>query len=98
MLTQPTNNENQLSNKSNNVNHTRVRYRDTLRYFPGSHMTPRGKKYQCKHVSTLHVPYTLQRQPEDGTPYRKVFRYWKAAVPFIMHVATSISGFFKHNE
>ena len=27
-------------------------------------MTPR-EKHQCKHVSTLHVPYTLQRQAEE---------------------------------
>ena len=71
--------------------------RDVSRYFPGGHMTPRGKKIPmqaCKYTTcTVHLA-----KAGGGTPYRKVFRYWKVAVPFIMHVATSISGFFKHNE
>ena len=66
-------------------------------YFPGSHMTPKGKKIPmqaCNYITcTVHLA-----KAGRGTHYRKVFGIGKRLFLLIMHVATSISGFFKHEH
>ena len=71
--------------------------RDVLRYFPGSHMTPKGKKIlmqACNYTTcTVHLA-----KAGRGTHYGNVFGIGKRLFLLIMHVATSISGFFEHEH
>ena len=67
--------------------------RDVSRYFPGGHMTPRGKKkpmQACKYTTcAVHLA-----KAGRGTPYRKGFPVLESGCSFYHACCYKCQGFF----